>query len=73
MRLNPNPRREKLKDFRCQSDRIAQIYEANPHVRQWANNRRERIQRRDWRDRRWDDREWPIRFNHRHSALWDLY
>jgi len=74
MRLNPNPRLEKLKDFRCQSDRIAHIYEANPHVRQWANNIRERRLRAEWMTHRWDlDRDWPIRFTHRHSALWDLY
>ena len=74
MRLNPNPRLEKLKDYRRQSDRICHIYEANPGVRAWANNARERRVRQEWRGHKWDlDREWPLTFSHRYSALWDLY
>lgn len=74
MRLNPNPRLEKLRDFRRQSDLINHIYQANAGARQWANNCRERQVRCEWRDHRWDiGREWPVRFSHRRSALWDLY
>lgn len=74
MRLNPNPRLEKLKDFRRNSDLINHIYKANAGTRQWANNRRERRLRAEWMTHRWDlERDWPTRFSHRKSALWDLY
>lgn len=74
MRLNPNPRLEKLRDFRRQSDRIGHIYEANPGIRRYFCNRRERMERAEWRNHRWDtEREWPLRFSHRKSALWDIY
>jgi hypothetical protein len=74
MRLNPNPRLEKLKDFRSAHYLYCFYFTANPHTRQWANNIRERRLRAEWMTHRWDmDRDWPIRFTHRHSALWDLY
>lgn len=74
MRLNPNPRLEKLKDFRRQSDVVCHVYEANSGIRSYFNNRRERTLRQQWRLACWDiEADHITRFSHRHSALWDLY
>lgn len=76
MRLNPNPRLEKLKDFRHRHYLVGHVYHATPHTRKRANNQRERTQRREWRDHCWDFEQMfnhATRFSHRHSALWDLY
>jgi hypothetical protein len=76
MRLNPNPRLEKLKDFRCNSDLTYRWFSFSPGTRHWACNYRERVLRREWRDNRWrlDEREdlTMTRFNHKHRAMWDL-
>jgi hypothetical protein len=76
MRLNPNPRLEKLKDWRSSNIHITYYHMFGPGLRRWACNRRERTFRREWRDNRWElDRREDLtmtRFSHRHCALWDL-
>ena len=76
MRLNRNPRLEKLKDWRNEEVHITYYHMFGPGLRRWACNARERRLRADWRNNRWnlDEREdlTVPRFSHRHTALWDL-
>lgn len=70
----PDPRRKKLKDYRHSKGSYCCYF--GPGVRAWANNRRERMLRREWRDHKWDieaREDLDVkRFNHKHSALWDI-
>lgn len=78
-RLNPNPRIEKLNDFRhCRMARTrwGRTWGKKPSTGRWIRRDAEKSLRCCWRDHRFDEATWEAavkQYAWRHSSLWDFW
>lgn len=74
MRLNPNPKYEKMKDFRKSYGNSRWCGRST--ITQWCSRKANHAYRQKWKQRRWfyeyyEDVE-ITKYTSRHQVLWDL-